>query len=256
MIAHARRAARDMLPAMDLAKAGRAPWTFARWSAAFTASATAAAIASLAACGSGDEPAAPDAGPDGPPACAPQVLLAGGSDVAAQGWTPITQPPFALTYGADYTRLETTTTAGQSAGGQLLLSRPGLVPTSAPFAIAAELMIEAVTSRNGLDASVAILPSLSGMFGSAAERAQMIYLEGARLGWADDSAAAALLDGAYHTVVVARDAAGAATVTLDGAQVLTRASLPSNGTFAIGDQTNDRGVDATVRIRKVTLLCL
>lgn len=89
------------------------------------------------------------------------------------------------------------------------------------------------------------------------DRAQMIYLDAAAIGWADDtqSSAVNVTDGAYHTYELAVNAAGVATVSVDGAPRLTRSGFTTNGTFAVGDQTNDRNVDGTVRIRSVKKVC-
>lgn len=85
----------------------------------------------------------------------------------------------------------------------------------------------------------------------------MIYLDSSAIGWADDSASSpiTITDGAYHTYVLSVDASSNAEVTVDGTPVLTRSGYTTNGTIAIGDQTNEPNVDATVRIRSVRLLC-
>ncbi|AKF04303.1 hypothetical protein [Sandaracinus amylolyticus] len=65
----------------------------------------------------------------------------------------------------------------------------------------------------------------------------------------------AITNGAYHTFVLAVDASGNAQLSIDGSPALTRAGFSVSGTIAIGDQTNDPGVDSTLRIRSVRLLC-
>lgn len=219
-------------------------------------------FAALAACGSGKDSQNPDAASDGPapdavPSCVPRVLLTGGTDVVAQGWTPITQQPFTLTYGADYTRLETTTPTGARSGGQLLLAYPDAIEPGKPFAFQIELMIESVAAHNQYDAAAAIMGSLTTMVGNQTDRDQMVYLEAGRLGWADDTAMFAknLLDGAYHTYVLSRDEGGIARLTVDGTLALMRNAFTSNGRIAVGDQTNEAAVDAVLRVRKITKLC-
>ena len=64
-----------------------------------------------------------------------------------------------------------------------------------------------------------------------------------------------MTNGAYHTYVLSVDAAGVANVTIDGAAALTRAGYVTNGTIAVGDQSNDANVDGTLRIRSVKKLC-
>jgi hypothetical protein len=85
----------------------------------------------------------------------------------------------------------------------------------------------------------------------------MIYLDSAAIGWADDtqSAAFSVTDGAYHVYELAVDAAKVATVSIDGVAKLTRNNFTTNGTIAIGDQTNDVNVDGAVRIKSVERRC-
>lgn len=185
--------------------------------------------------------------------CVPETLLAGGMDVAAQGWQLAMLGPATLTSDADSTRLETSTMG--NSGGQLLLYRPNTL--TLPFAVQIVLQVERAAAHNNLDASAAIMGSFALPFGTTAERSEMIYLEGQRLGWADgqQQASIAVIDGAYHTYELAVDAAGGAKLRVDGAVALMRTGFVTNGTLAIGDQTNDPGVDSALRIRSVTKLC-
>lgn len=196
-----------------------------------------------------------DAMIDAPP-CTPTVLFDGASAPAAQGWLVAQQESATLTQAADHVRLVTATTAGR--GAQLLLYRPSTLPTSEPFAVQVELLLESVSPHNALDAAAAILASFTPPFGASAERAQMIYLDANALGWADDtqSHAVAIANGGYHTFRLSVDAAKTLRVAIDGVPALSRASFATNGTLAIGDQTNDPNVEATLRLRKVTRLCL
>ena len=84
-----------------------------------------------------------------------------------------------------------------------------------------------------------------------------LVLDGAAIGWADDtqSAAFSITDGAYHVYELAVDAAKVATVSIDGVAKLTRTDFTTNGTIAIGDQTNEANVDGAVRIKSVERLC-
>jgi len=199
-----------------------------------------------------------DAPRDAPPdakACPP--LLVGGTDVLTQGWTVTQQAPATLSYGADYAELVTTTNGGALTGGQLLLVHAAAVPPGQPFTLRAELQITAVNPHNQYDSGAAILGSMSGGAGSQTDRAEMIYIDSDKIGWADDSASAAhVLDTtAFHTYELAVDAGGVATVSLDGVALLTRASYTTTGTIAFGDQTNDPNVDGSMRIRSVAVLC-
>lgn len=213
------------------------------------------------ACGSVHQ-AATDASPaaDAPvpdAATCPTSLLTGGTDVAAQGWSVVMQPPAMLSNGPDYVKLQTSTSTNATVSGQLLLNYPGAVEMGKPFKLQVVMLIEAVNPHNPFDAGAALLGSFTPPFGTSAERNQMIYLDSAKIGWGDDtqSFAVAVTDNAYHTYELAVDAGGSATVRVDGTQALTRTGFTTNGAITVGDQTNDKGVDSTLRIRSVTRLC-
>lgn len=217
----------------------------------------------VAACGSSGNPAT-DAGPggdaaepDAPPACE-KKLLVGGTDVVAQGWSVMMMPPATLSNGADYAALHTSTNAGATSSGQLLLRYPGAVEAGKPFKLQIVMLVEQVAAHNPLDSAAAILASFTGAFGTTDERAQMIYLDSDQIGWADQTqdATAAVTNGAYHTYVLSVDAAGTAEFSVDGTPALMRVNLAVDGAITIGDQTNDAGLDSTLRIRSVTRLCL
>jgi hypothetical protein len=184
-------------------------------------------------------------------------LLVGGTDLAAQGWTTIAQAPNTLDYGEDYVRLSTATPTGGRTSGQLLITKARAFDATKPFKLQVTLQVEAVTRHNQLDSGAAILGSFTSPAGSSTDRAQMIYLDSTAIGWADDSQAAAfpVVDGAYHVYELAVDAAKVATVSVDGTMRLTRNNFTTNGTIALGDQTNDANVDGTLRIRSVELFC-
>jgi hypothetical protein len=184
-------------------------------------------------------------------------LLVGGDDITAQGWTTHAQTPNTLTYGADYVRLATSTSDGASTSGQLLIVRASAFDATMPFQIRVTMQVESVNTHNSFDSGAAIMGSFTPPFGNGTERPQMIYLDSAAIGWADDtqSAAFAVTDGAYHVYELAVDAAKVATVSIDGVAQLTRNDFTTNGTIAIGDQTNDRDVDGAVRIQSVERIC-
>ncbi|HEY0479552.1 MAG TPA: hypothetical protein VGD37_18660, partial [Kofleriaceae bacterium] len=180
----------------------------------------------------------------------------GGTDVTTQGWSLVMQPPAQLSNGPDYVKLQTMTGAATTSG-QLLLNYPGAVEPGKPFKLQVVMLIEAVNPHNQFDSAAAIMGSFSNGVGTPAERAEMIYLDAARIGWADDTQAfnATVVNNAYHTYELSVDAAGVARVTVDGTAALTRTGFAFNGAIAIGDQTNDANVDSTLRIRSVTRLC-
>ena len=117
--------------------------------------------------------------------------------------------------------------------------------------------VESVNPHNGLDSAAAIMGSFTPPFGAGNDRNQMIYLDSAKVGWADDtqSFAVSVVDNTYHTYELSVDAANVAQVTVDGVPALTRNGFVWNGAIAIGDQTNDLNVDSALRIRSVTKLC-
>lgn len=207
----------------------------------------------------GSEPAdaGHDAGIDGgqDAATCPTTLLEGGTDLELQGWSTVTQSPATITYGDTLVQLETTTTSGAFAGGQLLLVLPDAVEL--PFRLEVVMQVETVNPHNQGDSAAAILGSFTPTFGDGPERSQMIYVDADAVGWGDDSASAPLTitDGGDHTYLLEVDESGNAQLSVDGTQVLTRTGYTTNGTIAIGDQTNDANVDSTLRIRSVRLLC-
>jgi len=208
-------------------------------------------------CGSGGGGRLADASVvDGDVYC-PRLLLAGGSDVVAQGWTPIMLGPATLSYGADFVRLVTSTTAGAQTGGQLLLAYPGAVEAGSAFKLEVVMLVESTSPHNQLDSAAAILGSFTPPFGASIERDEMLYLDRAAVGWADDTQSVAIpvVDGTYHTYQLAVDAAGAAKLTVDGAAALTRNGYTTTGRIAIGDQTNEPNLDSALQIRSVTRLC-
>jgi hypothetical protein len=184
------------------------------------------------------------------------LLLEGGTEVASQGWSVTSQAPATLSYLPDSVRLQTSTAPGALTGGQLLLVKAGAVEAGQPFTLQIEALVEAVNAHNQFDSAAAILGSFTPPYGLGNERPKMIYLDSASIGWADDSQAAPfVLDGGFHTYQLAVDAAGTAIVSVDGVSKLVRGSFTTTGTIAIGDQTNDSNVDATLRLRKVTRVC-
>ncbi|QSQ13886.1 hypothetical protein [Myxococcus landrumensis] len=184
-------------------------------------------------------------------------LLVGGQDITAQGWRVTSLTPSSLTLGPDYVRLATSTNTGERSGGQLLIWLANAVDPAKPFKLRVTIQVDSVTNHNSLDSSAAILGSFTSPVGSSTDRAQMVYLDRAAIGWADDTQAAAfpVMDGAYHVYELSVDASKVATVSIDGVARLTRNNFTTNGTIAIGDQTNDPGFDGVMRIKSVEKLC-
>jgi hypothetical protein len=198
----------------------------------------------------------PDAAIDGA-GCQPKVLLAGGTDVAPQGWAIVMQAPASITDGPDYVHLMTSMAAGATTSGQLLLHYPGALDTGQPFKLQVVMLVESVDRHNQFDSAAAIMGSFTPPFGAGNDRSQMIYLDSGEVGWADGTQAftASVTDNAYHTYELSVDAGNVAHVSVDGVPALTRTGFVFNGAIAIGDQTNDANVDSALRIRSVTKLC-
>jgi hypothetical protein len=184
-------------------------------------------------------------------------LLVGSENILTEGWTLISEDPSEFTQGPDYVRLATSTTAGAESGGQLLVSLANAVDPTQAFKLDVTLMVESVKDHNPLDSAAAIMGSITGAVGTQTDRSEMIYLDNAAIGWADDSESAAfkVTDGAYHLYELAVDASKNATVSVDGTALLTRANYTTNGTIAIGDQTNDATFDGAMRIQSVARIC-
>jgi len=159
---------------------------------------------------------------------------------------------------AGVTQLLTSTPAGGQSGGQLLIGRAVGVTTGKAFAVEFVVKVIAVAAHNQYDSAAALLGSFTPSVGSQTDRAEMIYIDSDKIGWADDTQSAAVnaLDGNFHTYRLAVDSAGNATVSRDGTALLTRSNYTTNGTIAFGDQTNDANIDSTLQIQSVTLLCL
>jgi hypothetical protein len=212
----------------------------------------------------GDEPDAADDGGEAdaaPPdaACLPRAIFLGGTDPVEQGWTVNTGGSGTenlSTAGPSITEIATDTTVGPS-GGMLLLSLADAVEPGEPFAIELVMRVLRVDPHNSFDGAAVLMGSYQGGFGAGPDRAQMLYIDPDAIGWTDDtqSAAAASIDGEFHTYVLAVDAAGNATVSRDGVSLLSRAGFVADGNIAFGDQTNDGNVDAQLWIRSLSLLC-
>ncbi|WP_375760266.1 hypothetical protein [Corallococcus exercitus] len=184
-------------------------------------------------------------------------LLVGGSDIAEQGWAQVAQTPNTLTYGEDYVRLATSTTSSGRTSGQLLITRANAFDAAKPFKLRVTMQVESANPHNQLDSGAAILGSFTSPFGNSTDRSQMIYLDSAAIGWADDtqSSAFSVTDGAYHVYELAVNADNVATVSVDGVAKLTRNNFAATGNIAIGDQTNDPNVDGAMRIKSVERVC-
>jgi hypothetical protein len=189
--------------------------------------------------------------------CMTRNLFLGGTAPEEQGWTVTAQGSANIgTFGPTITTLETQTTGGTS-GAQLLISLPDAVEPGEPFIVELVMRVLAVNAHNAFDGAAVLMGSYAGQFGKGNDRAQMLYVDADAIGWTDDTefVPASAIDGAFHTYVLAVDAAGDATVSRDGVELLSRVGFTTNGTIAFGDQTNDANVESSLYIRSVSLLC-
>ena len=213
----------------------------------------------------GTDASAADAGEDGGPPdadladapCLTRAVFLGGSAPEEQGWTVTASGSANIgTAGPSITTLETQTTGGTT-GAQLLISLPDAVEPGEPFIVELVMRVLAVDAHNSFDGAAVLMGSYAGLFGKGEDRAQMLYVDADAIGWTDDTQTvpAAAIDGQFHTYVLAVDAAGNATVSRDGVELLSRVGFTTNGTIAFGDQTNDANVESNLYIRSVSLLC-
>lgn len=189
--------------------------------------------------------------------CMTRNVFLGGIAPEEQGWAVTSQPTANIgTFGPSITTLETQTGGGTS-GGMLLISLPDAVEPGEPFIVELDMRVLAVNPHNSFDGAAVLMGSYGGGAGVGDDRAQMLYVDADAIGWTDDtdSAPAAAIDGAFHTYVLAVDAAGNATVSRDGVELLSRVGFTTNGTIAFGDQTNDPNIESNLYIRSVSLLC-
>lgn len=201
----------------------------------------------------------PGGQPDGRPgpdaACVDTVILAGGSDPTAQGWT-VEMSGFAeLTFPDATTTQLHTEPGGVTLGGILVLRKDNLIPSGRPFII--DVAIKDVQSdpHNTYNAPLAIIGDYTPYPGTLGERGQLLYLDQTQIGWTDDSQSAPVATTAFHTFRLRLDGAGGATVDVDGAQLLQRDLYTTNGDFAVGDWTSDGFIEATSQIRSITTIC-
>ncbi len=200
-----------------------------------------------------------DSPPGSADACTNRVLFDGAVPYTQQGWVLFSGGPsgvYPSPMDPTATQIQTDTDPNGIAGYGLL-SLAGAIPTNAPFRIEWELQVLEVDPHNLFDAGVVLMASYGGGFGQPTDREQMVFLDRDRAGWADESLIVAVnsVDMAFHRYTFTVDAARRATIERDdGAFSLVRDNFTTNGTIAIGDQTNDQGVDGNILVRRITLL--
>lgn len=190
------------------------------------------------------------------------VLLDGASAPAAQGWavTSLDAAAATVTNNGAYTEINTlpTTSTGARTSGVLLFRKDLSLSTLPAYQLDVVLQVLAGSSlHNTLDAGVSFGASdPASSFGTATTRAEMLYFEPNRIGWADDTGSFAMnTTDAFHTYsLTVNPATGSASVAVDGVQRLTRSGYVTTDQIAFGDQTNDPNVDGHYRVTSVTLV--
>ncbi len=179
---------------------------------------------------------------------APGVIIFDGNQLpSAQGWTTVTNivPPLPeSTDGVSTFTLNTLAgTTTDTFGRRLLYSfNPG-VSLANGFTLEADLEVVNADPHNPFDAGIVLMGSYTvPPFGGVADRSEMIWFENAAIGWGDDAQSAAVNTTiGFKTYKLDVDAAGNATVFVNGTPVLSRTGFVTNGIIAFGDQTNDGG---------------
>ena len=167
----------------------------------------------------------------------------------AQGWVTLTNivaPLPETTDGVSSFTLDTKaagliTTDGL--GRQMLYTFNPVGSLANGFTLEADLQVVNADPHNPFDAGIALMGSFgSPPFGSGTDRSQMLWFENAAIGWGDDSQSAAVnTTSGFKTYRLDVDAAGNATVFVNGSPVLSRTGFVTSGLIAFGDQTNDGG---------------
>jgi hypothetical protein len=193
-------------------------------------------------------------GPDG--ACVDTVILAGGSDPVAQGWTVDTGGFFELTYPSNEITQLHTEAGGIESGGTLVLRRDAAVSPGQPFIVDISLLVVQVDPRLDYDTAAGIFGSYSPYPGTVAQRGETVFIDTGAIGWTDGSQVTAIpgVD-SFKTYRLAVEASGEANVWIDGQPALNRPSFTTNGTIAVGDWTDRHFVESTIQIRSVTMIC-
>jgi len=193
--------------------------------------------------------------PDGTPAttCTPRRLLTGGIDIAQQGWTIVSAGGGTITYGGGATTLSTTNNARQ-----LIVLRNAFPSTRWQIEIVAQIVSSGGHTAN--NAAAALMSSFHDPVGDDQDRQRMLFLDDADIGWGVGNpviGAETKKMGIYRfeRLVNGASVGVKATVLINGSTALSASPFTSNGTIAIGDQTTEPGLDSTLKVYSVDLMC-
>ena len=201
----------------------------------------------------GNPDAASDAPLDAPTsgACIPRRLLTGGMPVEQQGWTIERVGAGTVTYSPGTTTLATTNNARQ-----LIVLRDAFPSNKWSIRITAE-----VTSTGGCtpnNAAVAFMASFHAPAGDDADRARMLCIGPDKAVWGDGVGSIGVSLVAIGVITLERTSPAGIRATVQsgaGMASMTAGGFTSNGTLAIGDQSTDPGLDSSLEIISIDLMC-
>lgn len=190
------------------------------------------------------------------------VVLDGGFLPSEQGWNALTDfnlPPDVSTDGSILTvnTIGISPPAGVPSGQFTLFYRNLGIDQTAGFSLELILRVLKVSEQHNLfDAGIAFLPSYHPDFfpGYPTDREQLIYFDEDGIGWGDETDSFALdTTNDFHTYRLTVENNGMASVFVDNVLALQRSGFQTNGIIAVGDQTNDLGVDGRLAVRSISV---
>ena len=202
-----------------------------------------------------------------PAFAAPLILYDGAAAPAAPWGQNIIGSPVVTPLGDGTTAFQTITPVGARSGEANLYS---YTTDTANFIASIRLKVLAVNAHNQLDAGLmfSAYPYFSLPAGNSGSRSSMLYIDAARIGWADDTQSTPVDTSQFHEYTI-RYVNGALDVFIDTAYadiqsgtatpVLSRTVATSNTSSAdivFGDQSNDPNVDSHYVVDYVQLLDL
>ena len=183
---------------------------------------------------------------DGPAACTPRTLLAGGSNAAEQGWEIVRIGNGSISTANGITTLATTGDARQ-----LLVLRDA-IPADR-FIVEVNLEVVASGARTTGLGAVALMMSFHDPSGDAMDLSRMVALD--TLGMQIGTASVGFDTTTMHAYQIERTATGSIRAAVGGGGTVTVSPFTTNGTIAIGDQSTAPGLDSTIRISSILLMC-
>lgn len=202
-----------------------------------------------------DLPAATDASTDtrppldAPAACTPRRLLTGGMPVEAQGWSVERVGAGTITYATGTTSLTTTGNARQ------LITLASALPATGWQLRFVTQVVDSGGCAAG-NAAIAFMPSFHPPTGDDADLTRMLCLTETSANFSNGTSIGISFAN-LGQILIERTATGGIRYTLQGSTManVTFGNFTTNGTIAIGDQTTSPGLDATLQLVSVDLVC-